>query len=55
MACCQLPEVNAPGEEAVRGWRNNPLGVKMTSGSGSVFNSNAYRRSKWKYCAAVEG
>ena len=45
-------EKSASGESA-SGWRSMLLGVKTMSGLRHL--RSAWRRSRWKYCAAVEG
>ena len=39
--------------EVARGRRSSPFGVKTTIGR--AFWMCAWRRSRWKYCAAVDG
>ena len=34
-------------------WRRSPFGVRKMIGR--AFECSAWRRSAWKYCAAVEG
>src|SRR2546425_1783533 len=45
--------VNSSIGDAASGCRNMLFGVKTTSGL--RHGRSAWRRSKWKYCAAVEG
>ena len=47
------PSASSRGADATSGWRSRLFGVSTTSGSGSVSSSAAWRRSRWKYCAAV--
>ena len=47
------PSASSRGVDATSGWRSRLFGVSTTSGSGSTCSSAAWRRSRWKYCAAV--
>ena len=47
------PSVSSSGEAAARSRRSRPFGVKTTSGRG--LRISAWRRSRWKYWAAVVG
>ena len=47
------PSASSRGVEGTSGWRSRLFGVSTTSGSGSTVSSAAWRRSRWKNCAAV--
>ena len=49
----KLPSASSRGVDGTSGCRSRLFGVSTTSGSGSTIRSAAWRRSRWKNCAAV--